>query len=113
MIIRGMALVLCSALLVAGLSACGGAGGDEDDGGGETPCTPPGSQTRLALAGETAPDTDGGTFGPLTISTQIAAGGGGWAAFVAPVLGGDTTEVLYAVQPNGTRVPEFDTVGLH
>ncbi len=104
MIIRSMALALFSVLLIAGLSACGGGGGGEDDGGGGTPCAPPGSLTRLALAGEPAPDTDGGTFGSLTISTQIAAGGGGWAAFVAPISGGDTSEVLYAVQPNGTRV---------
>ncbi len=92
------------ASLVGALAFLGtGCGGGTSD----TTTSLPGTLTALALEGATAPNTSGGTFGAFLATAQISAGDGGWTAFVATVVGGDTAEALFVATPGGTVARVF------
>jgi hypothetical protein len=88
-------------LLGLGLAACGGGGG-----GGGGPSLP-GALVALAVQAQPAPDTSGGNFGAFPVQPVMSTATGPWSAFVAPVVGGNTSSVLYVAQPDGTRVRVF------
>ncbi len=78
-----IALVLTLGLL----AACGGGGGGDSapvDSGA------PGVLRALALEGEVAPDTGGGTYAAFPTFPIMDAAENGWCAFVANVTGGTT-----------------------
>lgn len=96
---RALASLLVSAVACLG-SACGGGSSDA------TP-TLPGTLTALALEGLPAPGTSGGTYGAFAAAAQISAADGGWTAFVATVVGGDTPKALFVATPGGTVTRVF------
>lgn len=87
----------CLAGLLALVPACGG-------GGGSSAPSLPGALVALALQGNLAPDTGGGTFGVFPSQPAMSAATGNWSAFVAPISLGNTPLCLYVAQPDGTLV---------
>ncbi len=89
---------LASGLALAALSACGGGAG------GTTTPTIPGTLQAIALEGSSAPGTGAGTYGAFGSGTLVDVADGGWTAFVAPVIGGLTSEGLFVRRPDGVVV---------
>ncbi len=83
------------------LCACGGGGGGDD------PPDLPGTLVALAVQGDPAPLTGGGTFGAFPAQPLMGGASGNWAAFVAPIVLGNAAEVLYVAQPDGALVRAF------
>ena len=60
-----------------------------------------------AFEGADAPGTGGGTYAGFGATPLMTTADGGWVAFVASIVGGSSSSVLYVVQPDGVVVPVF------
>ncbi len=89
-------LLACFALSL--VPACGGGGG----GGGPSDPGAPGTLRAVAIEGEVAPATGGGTYAAFPAFPIMDAARNAWSAFVATITGGTTTSVVYVALPDGT-----------